>query len=146
MSKKSYRQLQRDNEMLRTALSKEIKAFRDSADLVLNEVGDQMAHLILGQEILADAIRKAAYKERTSGETKLWFDGTWSKRHELLKQLQVEYGEEEGLNQMLTVLGVESLQSRFIEINDYVKKTIGDRAIQLYMLEMQFIDEQEDVA
>lgn len=128
-SKPSYRSLEREVSRLRAEYKPAIEAFRYSAETVLREVTEEASHALLGQTILEQIVKDVAYKHVTAGEAKLWLETKWDQRHEF-----------EGTHkEQCEWLGVDPVQldDAIRQIDDYVTRTTGDRAIKLYIMALE---------
>ncbi|MDY0136376.1 MAG: hypothetical protein RBS36_04315 [Thiomicrospira sp.] len=126
--KPSYRDLEREIARLRAEYKPAIDAFRYSTETVLHEVTEETAHALLGQAVLEQIVKDIAYKKITAGEAKLWLETKWHKRHDI-----------EGTHkEQCDFLGIDpdDLNDAFNEIDNYVNQSTGDRAIKLFMLEL----------
>lgn len=103
---------------------------------MLGEVVEQAAHALLGQVILEQIIKDVAYKKFTAFEAKQWLEQKWKKRHDI-----------DGTHEeQCLFLGIdpEELEAHFKEIDSFVSRETGDRAITLFMQEFEIQKENNN--
>jgi hypothetical protein len=131
MKKKSYRQLERDNERLKAGIQTEIKAFRTSAEIVLNEVIRAWARSQLLDIAASSLIRDVAYSRKTKFYAKQWVDEKLDKVHDF-KGTQREF---------LQWLEIDDAEAVYESIEKEIASKTQDYAIKMFHLELEELKE-----
>jgi hypothetical protein len=127
-------QLKRDNARLRAGFQVEISAFRNSAELVLNELIRELSRANFYEIAVASVIREVAYGQRSAYEAKQWVDTKLDKIWEF-KGTEVEF---------LEWLEIKDAEKVYHSIEEDIASKTNDYAVKMFMLERNHLKENEN--
>jgi hypothetical protein len=129
--KKKHEALKTQHKEQKERFQKEIKAFRSSAEEVLNELIRGWARSDLITVALSEQAKKVAYKKLSAFEFKLYVD-------EVVDEIGNFHGTHK---QFIEFLRIEDGEAVYKLLEEQMAAKVNDFAIKLFMLERQELDD-----